>query len=156
MTSVSIFQIEKYWPWLYNISLLLLNGYLEIYQIILSLSVKTKIISEIPLAILFANYLKKRRSWELFKDFYGTLEPMGVRSPGWKNRRNPEELRGGLWSPIPHRPHDEWLPQPRSRCSKFPENLTPSVSKQPTILHHHTLQKTVHGRKFPIRKMECC
>ena len=30
---------------------------------------KTKIISEIPLAILFANYLKKRRSWELFKDF---------------------------------------------------------------------------------------
>ena len=69
MTSVSIFQIEKYWPWLYNISLLLLNGYLEIYQIILSLSVKTKIISEIPLAILFANYLKKRRSWELFKDF---------------------------------------------------------------------------------------
>ena len=124
MTSVSIFQIEKYWPWLYNISLLLLNGYLEIYQIILSLSVKTKIISEIPLAILFANYLKKRRSWELFKDFMAHWNPCGSEVQGGKiDRRNPAKLRAGLCSPLPPRSHDEWLPQPHSHCSKFPDNL---------------------------------
>lgn len=139
MTSVSIFQIEKYWPWLYNISLLLLNGYLEIYQIILSLSVKTKIISEIPLAILFANYLKKQRSWELFKDFMAHWNPWGSEVQGGKiDRRNPAKLRVGLCSPattqVPW-----WMAPPTSQpLLKVPREsgpLFPSIQQSSTTTH---------------------
>lgn len=45
---------------------------------------KTKIISEIPLAILFANYLKKRRSWELLKDFMAHWNTWGSEVQGGK------------------------------------------------------------------------
>ena len=155
MTSVSIFQIEKYWPWLYNISLLLLNGYLEIYQIILSLSVKTKIISEIPLAILFANYLKKRRSWELLKDFMAHWNTWGSEVQGGKieeTLQNSEQACVVLYHPGPMKDGSPNLAAIAQSSQRIWPPQFPSSQQSSTTTY---LKKTVHGRRVPRRKKEC-
>lgn len=149
---------------MYNFSLLLLNGSLEIYQIILSLSVKTKIISKIPVAILFASYIKKRRGWRLFKDFMAHQNPWEFRSPGWAGGLKEALLNSEQGHVIPHHPGpavnglqlSSNLAAIVQIQSSQREDLAPLVSKRQALPPPATLfQKTAHGGRLTKRKMKC-